>query len=288
MNRPLLCAALCATAACGGHYANPGTPTAPTPAVSARPAGRTPLLQLAPGTMRYLVRQDVHIEQDFAGLPPTMHLGYGLYLTATVAGPADTAGYLASFTVDSVTVDSGSQLPPQINLASAKGYRVTGRLSPNGEFKNPIPSDTMTAASLGNLLPRFRSFFPRLPTGGVRPDTSWNDSSTTTEGAGGSTITTHVQSHRTATTWQDRGGIRALRIEVGASYTFSGSGEQSGAAFTIDGSGMGNGVQYLAEDGRFLGGEVHDSTTMTIDLPLQGVTIPRRQKSNTIVTALKP
>jgi len=254
----------------------------------AAPGARVPLLKLAPATMRYLVRQDLNIEQDFAGLPPTMHVGYGLYVTAIVTGPADTAGFLASFTVDSVLIDSGSQLPPQINLAGARGYRVTGRLSPSGEFKNPIPSDTMIAATLGNLLPRFRSFFPRLPAGGVRPDTSWNDSTTTTEGAGGSTITTHVQSRRSATTWQDRSGIRALRIEVGATYQFNGSGEQSGSAFTIDGSGTGNGVQYLAEDGRFLGGEAHDSTTMTIDLPLQGVTIPRRQKSSTIVTALKP
>ncbi len=238
--------------------------------------------------MRYLVRQDVHIQQDFAGLPPTMHLGYGLYLTATVTGPADSTGYLASFTVDSVTVDSGSQIPPQINLASAKGFRVTGRLLPTGEFTNPIPSDSNTASSLGNMLPRFRSFFPRLPAGGVRPDTAWTDSTTTTESAMGSSITTTVQSRRTATTWVERGGVRALRIEVAAQYQFNGTGEQGGAAFIIAGTGMGGGIQYLAGDGRYLGGEAHDSTTMTIDLPAQGLTIPRRQTANTTVTALVP
>lgn len=288
MKRSLRFAALCCAVACAGGSTRPGTPApAPSPA-AAQPSTRAPLLQLAPATMRYLVRQDVHIEQNYAGLPPTMHLGYGLYLTATVSGPADSTGYRASFTVDSVAIDTGSQIPQQLNLASAKGFRVTGRLSPNGEFTNPTPSDSNTAASLGSLLPRFRSFFPRLPAGGVRPDTSWSDSTTTTETSGGASITTHVQSRRTATVWVERSGIRALRIEVAATYQFSGTGEQSGSAFTIDGTGMGGGIQYLAGDGRYLGGEAHDSTTLTIDLPIQGVTIPRRQIANTTVTALLP
>ena len=288
MKRSLRFAALCCAVACAGGSGAPGTPPAPTSAAPARSSARAPLLQLSPARMRYLVRQDVNIQQDFAGLPPTMHLGYGLYLTATVTGPADSTGYLATFTVDSVAIDSGSQIPPQINLASAKGFRVSGRLMPTGEFTNPIPSDSNTASNLGNLLPRFRSFFPRLPAGGVRPDTSWNDSTTTTETSGGSSITTHVQSHRNATVWEDRGGIRALRIEVAATYQFNGTGEQGGAAFIINGTGSGGGIQYLAGDGRYLGGEARDSTTMTIDLPVQGITIPRRQTANTTVTALLP
>lgn len=286
MTRSLLFASLCGAVACAGGYSSPGTPSAPTPAATSGASAHAPRLQLVPATMQYFVRQDVHIQQDFAGLPPTMNLGYGLYMTAAITGPADSTGYLTSFTVDSVAIDSGSQFPPQINMASARGFHVTGRLSPTGEFTNPIPSDSNTAASLGNLLPRFRSFFPRLPAGGVHPDTSWTDSATTTDGAGAATITTHSQSRRAATTWEDHGGIRALRIETSATYQFNGSGEQSGAAFTIDGSGMGSGVQYLAGDGRFLGGEAHDSTTLTIDLPMQGITIPRRQTAHTVVTAL--
>jgi hypothetical protein len=286
MTRSLRLATLCWTAACGGGYSTTGAPATPSPA-TARPTAPAPL-QLAPGTTRYLVRQDVHIQQDFAGLPPTMTLGYGLYLTATIAGPADSTGYLTSFTVDSVSIDSGTQFPPQIDLASAKGFRVTGRLTPTGEFTNPIPSDSTTAANLANLLPRFRSFFPRLPAGGIHPDTSWTDSTTTTEGAGATTITTHVSSRRAATTWEDRGGVRALRIEVAATYRFNGAGEQGGAAFTIDGTGTGSGTQFLTSDGRFLGGEARDSTTLTIDLPMQGISIPRRQTAHTTVTALTP
>ena len=288
MTRSLLWTSLFCAAACTGGYSSAGTPAAPAPAAPVRPAAGAARLQLAPGTTRYFIRQDVHIQQDFAGLPPTMTLGYGLYLTATIAGPADSTGFLTSFTVDSVTIDSGTQFPPQINLASAKGFRVTGRLTPTGEFMNAMPSDSNTAASLANVLPRFRSFFPRLPAGGIHPDTSWIDSTTTTEGAGATTITTHVLSRRAATTWEDRAGVRALRIEVSATYRFNGAGEQGGAALTIDGNGTGGGVQYLAGDGRFLGGEAHDTTTLTIDLAMQGITIPRRQTAHTTVTALTP
>jgi hypothetical protein len=159
-------------------------------------------------------------------------------------------------------------------------------LTPSGEFTNPTPSDTGTAASLGNLLPRFRGFFPRLPPGGIRPDTAWTDSTTTTETSGGSTITTHSVNRRAAKTWEDRGGIRALRLEGSASYQFNGSGEQGGAPFTIAGSGTGTGLQFLSSEGRYLGGESRDSTTLTIELPLQGISIPRRQIARTTVTAL--
>ena len=121
--RLLLVPTVCCAVGCTGGHSNTGaggaTPN-PVPSTPAAPAPRGAALQLAPGTTRYFVRQDVHVQQDYAGLPPSINLRYGLYLTATIAGPVDTSGYLASFNVDSVTVDSGSQLPPQINLAAAK------------------------------------------------------------------------------------------------------------------------------------------------------------------------
>lgn len=289
MSRSLLFSTVVCTAACGGGYTRPGTGAAPAPAVPPTPTTEAPrpaALLLAPGTMRYMVRQDVHIQQDFAGLPPTIDLRYGLYLTATIAEPSDSVGFPTSFTVDSVKVDSGSQLPPQVNLAAAKGFRVTGRLTPTGEFKNPLPSDSTTVASLGNLLPRFRSFFPRLPPGGVRPGDSWTDSTSATDASGGATITTRSLNLRTATTWEDRAGTQALRLESRATYQFKGTGEQGGSVFTIDGTGTATGLQYLANNGRYLGGESRDSTTLTIDLQAQGITIPRRQLTHTTVTAL--
>jgi hypothetical protein len=232
------------------------------------------------------LRQELHIQQDFAGLPPTIDVRYSLYLTASVGTPADSIGYPTTFTVDSVVVDSGSQLPPQIDLTAAKGFQVRGQLTTNGEFRNATPSDSSAAASLGNLLPRFRSFFPHLPAGGVRLGDSWSDTMSTSDVSAGTTITTHSQNHRTAAAWEDHGATRVLRLETSATYQFTGSGEQGGAPFTLEGSGTATGLQYLASDGRYLGGEARDSTTLTIELPVQGISIPRRQLARTTVTAL--
>ena len=49
---------------------------------------------------------------------------------------------------------------------------------------------------------------------------------------------------------------------------------------------MRSGADYIAVDGRYMGGESRDSTTMTITLPIQAMTIPRTQVSRTTVTVL--
>jgi len=276
-------------AACGGGATRIGTTPTPSPAPPTGVAPvHSPTVQLAPSTTHFLVQQNLHIQQDYTGLPPTIDLHYGLYVTAAIGAPAD-SGLPTTFTIDSIVVDSATQLPPQINLAAARGYRVTGRLLSTGEFISG-PCDTSAASSaVGSLLPRFRSFFPRLPVGGVRPTMTWSDSTNITDNpacAGGSTVTTRSANQRAALAWEDRAGSRALRLETTSNYHFNGSGNQGGGPFTIDGSGAGTGVQYLTSDGRYLGGDLRDSTTLTIELPVQGISIPRRQFSHTIITAL--
>lgn len=272
--------------ACSSQYTTPEAGPAPPVPKQPPPMAGASLLTLAPGTNRYLLHQHVHIQQDFAGLPPSVDLGYALYLTTVIGDAADSIGYPTSFTIDSVSVDSGSQIPPQINLAAARGLTINGRLSRTGEFLNPTPSDSGVAASLGNLMPRFRNFFPRLPEGGVAPGMSWTDTTQTNDSSAASTVTTTSINQRSATSWEERDSVRALRLEVTATFQFNGSGEQSGASFTLQGSGTASGVQFLAADGQYLGGQSSDSTSVTIDLPAQGYSIPRQQLARTRVTPL--
>lgn len=288
MARFLSMVAILGVVACsGGHPAPGSTPgLPPTPANPPSPAAPAAAITLAPGTGRYLLHQHVHIQQDFPGLRPSVDLGYSLYLTTVVADTADSVGYPTSFTIDSVAVDSGSQLPPQIDLTAARGLTINGRLSRTGEFLNPMPSDSGAAASLGNLLPRFRNFFPRVPLGGVLLGAAWTDTTQATDSSANATVTTTSINQRTATAWDQRDSLRALRLEVTATFEFQGSGEQSGSPFTLEGTGTASGVQFLAADGRFLGGESSDSTNLTIELPTQGYSIPRQQLSRTRVTTL--
>jgi hypothetical protein len=287
--RLLLLTAVLLAAACGGGPPRAGTAPTPTPAAPPGVAPvHSPTVQFAPSTTHFLVRQDLHIQQDYAGLPPTIDLRFGLFVTAAIGAPAD-SGLPTTFTVDSIVVDSATQLPPNINLAAARGFHITGRLLSTGEFISG-PCDTSAAASqISSLLPRFRSFFPRLPVGGVRPAMTWSDSTDVTDNpvcTGGASITTHSANQRTAAAWEDHAGSRALRLESTSNYRFNGSGQQSGNPFTIDGSGAGTGIAYLSSDGRYLGGEQRDSASLTIDLQVQGITIPRRQLSHTVVTPL--
>src|SRR5262245_16408666 len=260
---PLLTAVLL-TAACGGSP--PRTGTAPTPAAPPPPGVapvHSPTVQFAPSTMHYLVRQDVHIQQDFAGVPPTIDVRYSLFLTAAIGAPAD-SGMPTTFTVDSIVVDSATQLPPQINLPAARGYRIAGRLLATGEFIGG-PCDTKPDSSqVGGLLPRFRSFFPRLPVGGVHPAMTWSDSTNTTDNPCGSnsSTTTNSANQRSAAAWEDHAGSRALRLETTANYRFNGSGDPGGNPFKVAGSGIGNWVQYVSADGRDLGGELRASTRL--------------------------
>ena len=68
-----------------------------------------------------------------------------------------------------------------------------------------------------------------------------------------------------------------MRIESGATYNLAGSGQNGGQAFEVNGSGTTTGRSFIAEDGRFLGGESQDSTSLTISLPAQGLAIPVTQ-----------
>src|SRR6267143_740619 len=85
---------------------------------------------------------------------------------------------------------------------------------------------------------------------------------------------------------EDHNGTRVMRLEVTSNFTIKGSGQQAGQPFEVAGSGVRNGVDFVAVDGRYVGGESRDSTAMTITLPIQAMTIPRTQVSKTTVTVL--
>lgn len=283
MSSRLAVGAAFALAACASQKPATAPTTAPAPART--PAGPA-AARLVPGAARYLLHTRIHIQQDFTGLPPVIELGYSIYLSTAVTGAADSGGWPTTFTIDSILADSGLMMPPGLNLATARGYRLAGRVRPTGEFISGIPSDSGVAQSLGQLLPRFRSFYPRLAAREVKPGDVWNDTVSATDATTGGTITTKSISHRTAAPWIVKNGVRALRVDVASTFDFSGSGDGGGFPFSIEGTGAGTATQFLAADGRYLGAESRDSSSMNLILPSQGATIPRRQIAQTTLTLL--
>ncbi len=290
MRRAIVTAALVAALACapknppstipvpGNPLAAPPPPPAPAPAA---PQG----LRLGPSALRYLMHQAIHIEQEFQGMRQPLDYGLRIFFAVTISGPADSAGYPTTITVDSIAPDSGTAAPMGINLGAAKALSFAGRLTPRGEFRRQVPSDSIAAQSLSPIVGSFRNFFPRLPGIGMTLGATWTDTTTENDRAAGSvTVTSISRSHAAA--WEDRSGVRTMRVEVTSDFTIKGGGQQAGQPFEVAGAGVRSGVDYIAVDGRYMGGESHDSTSMTITLPIQAMTIPRTQVSRTTVTVL--
>lgn len=288
MRRLLFVAA--AITAFGCTPTNPrSTPTPANPPPAPPPAAPPPApplgVRLGPSALRYVMHQVVHIDQEFQGMRQPIAFGLRAFFRVTITGPADTAGYPTRVTIDSIVPDSGSTVPMAINLAAAKGLSFTGHLTRQGDFISQLASDTTAAQALSPIVGSFRNFFPRLPGSGATLGATWTDTLTLNDRAAGNvTVKSINRSHAAA--WEDRSSTRCLRVEVASAFTIQGTGQQMNQPFEVSGTGVRNGVDYIAVDGRYMGGEANDSTSMTIMLPMQGMTIPRTQVSKTTVTVL--
>jgi hypothetical protein len=288
MRRLVLVGASLIAMACAPKSTPPSTTPVTPPAPPGAPPPAPPPAQgvrLGPSALRYMMHQVVHIDQEFQGIRQPLDFGLRIYFAVTINGPADSSGYPTRITIDSVAPDSGTTVPMGINLSAAKALSFAGRLTPKGAFRNQVPSDSAAAQSLSPIVGSFRNFFPRLPVGGVTLGAAWTDTTTENDRAAGSVTVTSINRSRAAA-WEDRNGTRCLRLEVNSDFTIKGNGQQAGQPFEVAGTGLRAGVDYIAADGRYMGGESRDSTNMTITLPIQAMTIPRTQVSKTTVTVL--
>ena len=227
--------------------------------------------------MRYVVYRRLRIEQTFSGRQQRQDLAARVFVSVVITGPADSSGYPATFTVDSVVPDSGMPQPIADNMSKVRALVLAGRLAPRGDFQGSTSSDTVNAQSIAQLVGNFRDFLPRIPAQGVRVGTAWSDTMTLAQRSGGGAVTRRATIHSTAAAWEDHAGTRSLRIDSNATYSLSGSGENGGQSFRVAGSGTTTARAFIAEDGRFLGGESQDSTSLTVTLPAQGLAIPVTQ-----------
>jgi len=292
---PVLVAAL--AAACGGRRGGsveapaPVLPaTAPPVALPDQPTSPAPrrsdAVRYGPSALRYLVHRRLHVQQGQAERPQATDLGARIYVAAAIAGPADSIGYPATFTVDSIVPDSGTPPPLADNLSRARKLVFSGRLLPRGEFVNGVASDSVLAQSLGQFLANFRDFMPRLPRDGLTPGNTWTDTLEATQKGGGSEVSRRAILRSTAAAWEDHAGARSLRLEATSTYQVSGAGQNLGQPFDLAGSGSATVVSYIAADGRYLGGESRDSTSLTVHLAVQGLAVPVTQVTHTTVAVL--
>ena len=127
---------------------------------------------------------------------------------------------------------------------------------------------------------------PDAPAAGVELGDTWTDTLTFTE-RGGSRVTTRTAVRRVhAAAWEDTPAGRALRLDVSERYELTELGSGGGQPFEAKGTGVSASVERIGAGGRFLGTVARDSSNLVITLTAQGLTIPRRQITTTIVMVL--
>lgn len=268
----------------------PSTPTpANQPAAPPNPPPPPPppapqRLRLGPSALRYMAHQSLHAEQELQGQTQVIVRGTRLFLTATVVGPADSLGYRLTFTIDSIALDSGTTVPSTVDLSAARGLVFDGRLTPSGVSTLTLVTDSTRAAPFVQLLGLLQTFYPHLPTAGLILGAEWTDT-TTADDRVVIDVKRRSINHSRAATWEERAGIRALRLDVTSTYSVSGSGSQLNQPVEVTGSGTGTAHYFIAVDGRYLGGEGTDSSTITVRFPYQSAVIPatRILRSTTIL-----
>jgi hypothetical protein len=294
MTRGLLLAGTVFSAACAAG--SRGTPAASVPApttyVPATPSpdpstpSRPDAVRYGPSALRYVVHRQLHVQQALGEQTQAQDIGVRIFVVVAITGPADSVGYPATFVVDSIVADSGTPPPIVDNVSKVRKLVFAGRVAPRGAFVNALPSDSIVAQSVVQLLGNFRDFLPRLPMDGLKPGAAWTDTVETTQKGSGSEVSRRAITQATAAGWEDHLGARSVRVMGNQTYRVAGGGKNAGQPFELSGAGTGSGVAYIAVDGRYLGGEWQDSTTLTVRLPVQGVAVPVVQVTRTTVAVL--
>lgn len=268
-----------AAVACGSHAKPSTTPTPANRPPVAPPAVQPPVsrsndgVRLGPSVLRYMIHQSLHAEQQLQGQTQVIDRSTKLFVTATIVGPADSLGYRLTFTVDSIALDSGTTLPGGLDLTNARGLVYDGRLTTDGKTALGLVSDTARAAPFIQLIDVLKTFYPELPKTGVTPGAEWSDSSTGIDHVVVE-VTRRSANRSHVTNWEQQGNTRILTIEKAATYAVAGSGTQGNQPVQVSGNGAESSRYVIAADGRYLGGDASDSSSITVTLPYQNATVP--------------
>jgi len=243
-----------------------------------------PLNPTAPQTIHYKIDQSSSQEVDAtaAGGPKqTISTHLAAYVTVTLTDT--TGGRTAHVVVDSVRTDTGSVIP-QAMLDSMKGSAYHGLLGANGKvgaFK-PMKENDANSPITGML----NGFFPRVKAG-VKSGDAWTDTSEVNNAVPNGQLTKRTVTNYKAGASEPREGAKATRIDAAFSSSLAGSQETPGGTATIEGTGTGTATQYVAPDGRYLGGTSSETSQLSVSGAFAPAPIPVHIKQTTTVTVVK-
>lgn len=292
MNRSPLAALLLFAVACssgGGSSAPAGPSPAPTPTPgpgtmvtpSGPPAPAIKYPKSGGGIARYAFsRRDSVTATMPSGENQVRVLGRTAYLTLTWV--AADSGTRVTAVVDSIAADSGTFPGALVGLDSARGNRWTGLRTPNGKLTKLTSGSTSLAGD--QIRDQLFLLFPLLPKDGAVSGATWSDSVDVPTRL--SAFEANEQVVRLSTAGNAT-GTAPLPIGVVRNRTASSKVTQYGQEILVNGQGV-DSLQYeLGADGRVLSVAGQRHTSITVQLPAIGQSVPAQELSALRMTLLR-
>jgi len=243
-----------------------------------------PASDMAPTSTKYRIDQSLSQEIDATAAgqaKQSITFKTSSFITVILADSA--GGKAMRVVVDSVRGDSATPIPAPV-LDSARGAEFHGFVEKSGKPLGLEPvTGTSAAAQIQGLL---SDFFPWIRVG-LKVGDSWADTTAKVTGLGADSVTVRRVSAYKASANETRGARKAVRITEDFISSVAGTQPTPSGPARIEGSGSGKGAYYVGSDGRYLGGEWQQQSSLKISGSFAPQPLPITIVQKTTVTALK-
>jgi hypothetical protein len=203
------------------------------------------------------------------------------FVTVTLSDSG--GGKVMRVVIDSLLGDSAVPIPKAV-LDSAKGAVFHGFLQKSGRPSGLEPTGASSAATQVQGL--LSDFFPWIKSG-LKLGDSWSDTTAKTNAAGSDSVTVRrVSDYKVsgAETWKAR---KAVRITENFTSSVAGTQPTPNGPARIQGTGKGRASYYVAPDGRYLGGDWQQESSLSISGSFAPHPLPIVIVQKTTITAIK-
>lgn len=243
-----------------------------------------PLQGRSPTTTKYRIDQSLSQEVDATpagGAKQKIAFTTSSFVTVSLADSA--GGKVMRVVVDSLRGDSAVPIPAAV-LDSARGAEFRGFLAKSGKPSGLQPVRANPAAvQIQGLL---SDFFPWIKAG-LKVGDSWSDTTAKTDATGSDSVTVRrVSAYKAAAseTWNSR---KAVRITEDFTSSVAGTQPTPNGPARIEGTGSGKGSYYVSPEGRYLGGDWEQQSSLAVTGSFAKQPLPITIVQKTKVTALK-
>jgi hypothetical protein len=242
-----------------------------------------PTFDLAPTRTRYRIDQSLSQEIDgtaAGAAKQSISFATSSFITVILADSA--GGKAMRVVVDSVRGDSSTPIPAAV-LDSARGAEFHGFVEKSGK---PLGLEPITATSAATQIQGLLSdFFPWIRAG-LKAGDSWADTTARVNGVGADSVTVRRVSAYKASA-DARGARKAVRITEDFTSSVAGTQPTPSGPARIEGSGSGKGSYYVGNDGRYLGGDWQQQSSLKISGSFAPQPLPITIVQKIKVTTLK-